>query len=273
MVNETGHSPIDQSRKKAEETAEAAKSRAASLKDDAADSARSVASSARSRAESEVNTRFEGARDTVAGAIDDTAETLRTAAERMSDGTPQTEAVNRAANTVSGFATQVRETDMASLTDDVTGLARRYPVPFLAGAAALGFAAGRFLRASSRGPRHDDGYDRSYEDDLAPPPGTEYRPTASAHTPSHADRPRSFDAPAGTAGATPRSPAPAASGTASSAAAGSTGGVAPSPTPTPPPVSTSASPAEPPRSSTTGPAGMSTPGARPATPPNSDKET
>ncbi|MDB2407172.1 hypothetical protein N9W17_01390 [Jannaschia sp.] len=150
MTQTASETPIETGQKKAEDTADAVKSRAASLKSEAQRAASDMAQGAKSRVEAEVSARGNAARDTVATAVEDTAETLRTAAERMSDGTPQSEAVHRAANTVYGVAEQIRETSAATIVDDVTTFARRHPSAFLAGAAFVGFAAGRFLKASSR---------------------------------------------------------------------------------------------------------------------------
>ena len=54
---------------------------------------------------------------------------------------------------VSSFAARVEQGGAQGVLDDLTSLARRRPGVFLAGAAAAGFAAGRFLRAA----RADDG--------------------------------------------------------------------------------------------------------------------
>jgi uncharacterized protein YjbJ (UPF0337 family) len=249
MADDPNRSPAEAGRMKAEDTADAAKARAGTLREEATDTAKSLAGKAKARASAEVEGRAEFARDKVAEAIDDTAETLRTAADRMSDGTPQSEAVQRAANTVHGVADQVRDTDMASLAEDLTGFARRYPVPFVAAAGVLGFAAGRFMRASAR-PKYD-------RHPLESPATSDYPVPAPAPNrgfePSHAHKPRMHEAPAGTAGARPSNDtglasSPSSSGTAPSSAAGSAPGTAgtsapkpatPTPSPRPMPSTTS----------------------------------
>lgn len=234
MTDHTSETPLETGQKKAEDTAEAVKSRAATLKDEAARTAQNVASGAKARVEAEVSARAEGAKDAVASAVEDTAETLRTAAERMSDGTPQSEAVHRAANTVHGVAAQIRDADVASLAEDLSGLARRYPVPFLAGAALAGFAVGRFLKASARPKTGGYGYGDGYELDRPVPAHQPVRPPAPAY-PAGA-RPEGTletDGPATTPKPLPVTPSAATAGsTASGGSPTSTSG----PTPTARPV-------------------------------------
>jgi len=216
MTHSAEETPIETGQKKAEETVEAAKSRAARLADDARHTASDLASGARSRVEAEITARGEAARDGVASAVEDGAETLRTAAERMSEGTPQSEAVNRAANSVYGLADQIRETTAESAAETVSAFARRHPAPFLAGAALAGFAAGRFLKSSSR-PTHSSrpssGGSHGSDRDIARPAPAPVRP----------------DVPQSMASRTPASPTTGAAP--GPATPGSSSSDSPSPTP------------------------------------------
>ncbi|PWJ22049.1 hypothetical protein [Jannaschia seohaensis] len=146
----TDDDPIETTRHKAEETADAVKSRARTLGDEAAHAAQNLAASAKSRATAEIDRRSSAARDGAASAVDDTAETLRCAAERMTEGTPQGEAAAEAADTVHGMADRIRETSPQDVLDATSDFARRHPAAFLAGVAVAGFAAGRFFKASAR---------------------------------------------------------------------------------------------------------------------------
>lgn len=135
----------DKVKSKAKDTARAVKDRAESAVDEAKSTAKSTVDEARDRAEGIGR----DARNTVADSVDHTAENLSDAAGNMTEGSPQADATARVASAVSGTADHIRNTDLTSLRDDITQMARRHPVAFAGAAALLGFAAGRFLKASS----------------------------------------------------------------------------------------------------------------------------
>ena len=76
------------------------------------------------------------------------------AAEEAAAHYPEDSLPNEALSRVSGFledtARGLRDTDLEQVTGEVRRFARRNPVAFVAGAAAVGFAAARLLRASER---------------------------------------------------------------------------------------------------------------------------
>ena len=85
------------------------------------------------------------------------AETAAEAASRASDafdaGSPQAKVADQVAAGLGDVATALRDTDLEAATAKATHFARVNPVLFLGGAALLGFAAVRFLKASDPAPR------------------------------------------------------------------------------------------------------------------------
>ncbi|UWQ18054.1 hypothetical protein [Jannaschia sp. M317] len=142
--------PLETGKAKAEATGEAVKRRAETLKDRAGEKLRETAEAATDSAREKVDAKTAEVRNSMADTVDGAASTLYEAAERMTDGSPQAEAVDRAADYVAGAAAEIRNKDIASLGEDVAGFARRHPGAFVAAAALAGFAAGRFLKASAR---------------------------------------------------------------------------------------------------------------------------
>lgn len=106
----------------------------------------------------------EEAREAAAETASDSAERLRDAGESFEKGSMAQAATDRIADNLSEAARSIRETDLAHLTDDLTDFARRQPLLFFGGAALLGFAVGRMLKASERAEHqtHRDWDDRSY---------------------------------------------------------------------------------------------------------------
>lgn len=77
----------------------------------------------------------------------------------------QAQAMRQIADGIESVAQKVRETDLQAVAQKTTDLARRHPVLFIGAAAALGFAATRFLKARPAGEAGDD--DPWSEEDLA----------------------------------------------------------------------------------------------------------
>jgi hypothetical protein len=94
--------------------------------------------------------RLGGATDAIADQGERSAKAVRDAAEDYDAGSLQHEAMERVSGFLEDTARSLRSTDLDSVTHEISGFARRHPVAFLAGAAALGFAASRLLRASER---------------------------------------------------------------------------------------------------------------------------
>lgn len=126
-LKDDGRHLAEDVRHHAEDYAEAQKAHVADRADGIADSLRETSGSLRDRREAGVASLTDGAADQL---------------ERLSG--------------------LLREKDLGTLSAEAGDLARRHPAVFLGGAVALGFLAGRFLRAS--GERLDD------EDDEARAP-------------------------------------------------------------------------------------------------------
>jgi hypothetical protein len=146
----------------AKATAAAARDRAEELSDEARDKAQGFAASAKDKAAKMAESRVNGVKDQAAGQIDEAADRVRAAGADLSDedGYPA-QAADYLADNLAQAAAALRDADMGSMLDDATHFARRNPAMFLGGAALLGFAAGRLMKASNRD--HEDTYARPYD--------------------------------------------------------------------------------------------------------------
>lgn len=123
--------------------------------------------------------------------IETLASSLRASADRLeNDERWLAGYVSSAADHLDDLSDTVRNRDVGEMLQDVEDFARRQPALFLAGAAALGFAAGRFMKASSdrrRQERYDAyDYDRSDYGHAASraAPAADYQPATPAATPA-----------------------------------------------------------------------------------------
>ncbi len=98
-----------------------------------------------------VKSRAEDAKATVAGEVHDMASVLRKAADEMRGGSPQERSIAFVAGGLADASDAIRDKDMGEILHSVTSVARRNPILFLGGAALLGFAASRYLKASDSG--------------------------------------------------------------------------------------------------------------------------
>ena len=89
------------------------------------------------------------------------AERLRAAGHEFGSGSLPDRYVGRMADSLSDAADAVSRKDLGSLIADSAAFARRNPAAFVGGAMLLGFAAARFLKASSRA--DDLGYEYGAE--------------------------------------------------------------------------------------------------------------
>lgn len=80
--------------------------------------------------------------------VSSAAKAAAAASEEFTPGTPQAHAADHLAGSLHQVADVLRETDLNKAAGQVTRFARENPVLFLGGAALLGFAAGRFLKAT-----------------------------------------------------------------------------------------------------------------------------
>jgi hypothetical protein len=144
----TGGSTTEQVKEQVREKAEVAQ-----------DKARGVLGQARSRVRDQVDQRSTQAGDQVHSAARD----ARNVAEQLrgqGKDAPATVA-EQVADRAESFGTYLRDADGERLLRDVEDFARRQPWLVAAGGLALGFAASRFLKASSSR-RYQGGLDRSY---------------------------------------------------------------------------------------------------------------
>ena len=170
----TAQSARDEAKRAGEEMRSAARD----VRDHAADAVRDTGRLAHDEANARVNR--------AAGSAASEAERAAQAAEDAASDYPDDAMPARALEGVSAFledtARGLRETDLDTVSEDVTRFARRNPLTFLAGAAALGFAAARLARATPRDGYADDAY---WDDDgYAGPDGGDWPGTSAAEAPS-----------------------------------------------------------------------------------------
>lgn len=126
-------------------------SAATAAKDTAADLAHQVRDTAAGALESTTKaaaTQANTAKATVADEVSDVASALRTAAEQMRSGSPQERTFGQIAGGLADASEALRDKDLGTIVQDINRFARNNPVAFLGGAALVGFAATRFLKAS-----------------------------------------------------------------------------------------------------------------------------
>lgn len=88
--------------------------------------------------------RVEAQREPAAGALDKTASRLHERGDQFANTAAG--AAHATADKIQSIAEYVRHHDTKAMMDDVGDMVRRYPGPFLAAAAAVGFLAGRAFR-------------------------------------------------------------------------------------------------------------------------------
>jgi hypothetical protein len=144
----------------------------------AQDKAQGALGQARGRLRDQVDQRSTQAGDQVQS----TAQDVRQVAEQLRGQGKETPArvAEQVADRAESFGRYLRDADGERLLQDVEDFARRQPWLVAAGGLALGFAASRFLKASSSR-RYQTGHDRSYTsqrmDDAAAVSGAVSDPT------------------------------------------------------------------------------------------------
>lgn len=114
------------------------------------DEDKSVAEIARERAAEEAR----HAKEAAAQAAKDSAEQMHDAADAFDPESFARQIAERIADDLGQAARSVRAADLNGVADDVSDFARRQPALFYGGAALVGFAAARLLKASERA-EHD----------------------------------------------------------------------------------------------------------------------
>lgn len=125
------------------ETGEAGGSVAADLK--------AVAGQKLDQAMAGVKAKAEDAKASVAGEVQNMASVLRNAADEMRGGSPQERSIAFVADHLADASDALRDKDVGEILHGITRVARQNPILFLGGAALLGFAASRYLKASDTG--------------------------------------------------------------------------------------------------------------------------
>ena len=105
-----------------------------------------------------VKTKAEDAKASVAGEVDNMASVLRKAADEMRGGSPQERSIAFVASGLADASEAIRDKDLGEMLQSVNRVARRNPILFLGGAALLGFAASRYLKATGSGQGWSDDY-------------------------------------------------------------------------------------------------------------------
>lgn len=99
--------------------------------------------------------RAEEAKQKAAEVTEEHADYVKEASESFDPNSYAKVATDRLAEGLNDAARSIQDTDLTALADDVTAFARRQPLMFFGGAALLGFAAARVLKASERAERHN----------------------------------------------------------------------------------------------------------------------
>jgi hypothetical protein len=102
---------------------------------------------AQAKVKQEAFAQAEAAKAAAAEKITQAANAAETVAEQFDPASAQAEAMQRVADQIEDVAAKLRHADVRQLTDGVTDVARQNPLLFLGGAAIVGFAAARFLKA------------------------------------------------------------------------------------------------------------------------------
>lgn len=128
------------------------KDRAKRLTQDARDS---VAETAREQGEE--------VRDAAVEQADKVADAARDARQNFDSSSLQAEALKAVSQQIEGVTQRLRDRPIEDLIDDAAVFARRNPLLVLGGAAILGFAAARFLKAEPRTHRAESEDPWSYQ--------------------------------------------------------------------------------------------------------------
>lgn len=89
----------------------------------------------------------ESAKHAAAQEVQAAANAAEAAATELDPASPQAQAVQQVADHIEEVAAKLRTADLRHLANQTTEVARQNPLLFIGGAALLGFAAARFLKA------------------------------------------------------------------------------------------------------------------------------
>jgi len=117
------------------------------LTQDVTTKASELGSDAKSAIRSEADRAAASVRDTAVEKARNVANAADAAAAEFDANSIQARAAQQVADQVESLANKLRSSDLATVTRDVSDFARKNPALFIGGAALLGFAATRFLKA------------------------------------------------------------------------------------------------------------------------------
>ncbi|WP_341864100.1 hypothetical protein [Gymnodinialimonas sp. 57CJ19] len=121
-----------------------------STKSDIATAAKETAEEVAKTAKANAAVKAEAAKEDVADRVSEQAENFREASEAFENNALASDAVKYLGDNLAHAATAVRDMDLSNIQHDLTQFARRNPLVFFGGAAALGFLAARAMKASER---------------------------------------------------------------------------------------------------------------------------
>lgn len=132
----------------AQDVADQAREKVGEAADQAKETAQNVASQAQERAREQVDQRTTEAGERVSS----TAEDIRSVGQELRSQGKEGPArvAEQAADRIDRAGSYLRDSDADRLLNDIEDFGRRQPWAVVAGAVAVGFAAARFLKASSR---------------------------------------------------------------------------------------------------------------------------
>lgn len=163
MNNDTPKTSNSDGKQKAKRAAEDVGHAAKDAARDISAKAKAEASNLADKAYDVADSKLEEGKAEATAQMDRTAEQIRNAGHEFGDDSYQAQAAEYLASNLSQAAEMIRGKDLGALVDDVTLFARRNPALFLGGAALLGFAAARLMKASERDGRTTDYASGNYE--------------------------------------------------------------------------------------------------------------
>lgn len=115
------------------------------------DKAKEALSTVSDRAGEQIETRLSDQKSRAADKLTGVSDALRTSSQQIRQNGQEDigQYIERAAQQVDRVANYLQSSDVRQMAREVEAFARRNPAAFVAGAFAVGFAASRFLKASS----------------------------------------------------------------------------------------------------------------------------
>ncbi|MDA8585062.1 hypothetical protein N9L47_02220 [Rhodobacteraceae bacterium] len=161
----------------------------ADLKQDAKAHAAEVAAKAKATVQNEASARADHVRHSAAEGVEKVADAAAAAGAQFDPNTLHAEAARHVADRIEGVASHIRGADIDTIVRETSDYARRNPLLFIGVAAAIGFAATRFLKAQSPeksfagSPSHDDPWSAP-----ADPRGTDFKTDGSVFAELNGER-------------------------------------------------------------------------------------